>query len=146
MVYVDFNMVRAGVVTHPSMWPFCGYHEIRKPRKKNVLIQYDTLRALLGMNSYKSMRNQYTGWIEDSIRNREIKRDEKWTNSIAVGSKSFVDKLKSRLIGVAAGRKVKQSGDGYALQEPVTPYIANFEAKNGDIGLENRYFWYDYHA
>jgi len=146
MVYVDFNMVRAGVVTHPSMWPFCGYHEIRKPRKKHVLIQYDTLTALLGMNSYESMRNHYTGWIEDSIGNREITRDEKWTNSIAVGSKSFVDKLKSRLIGVAAGRKVKQSGDGYALQEPVTPYIANFEAKNGDIDLENRYFWYDYHA
>ena len=146
MVYVDLNMVRAGVVTHPSMWPLCGYNEIQKPRKKNVLIKYDTLRALLGMNSYESMRNHYTGWIEDSIGNREIKRDEKWTDSIGVGSKTFVDKLKSLLIGVAVGRKVKQSGDGYELREPVTPYIVNFEGKNGDIGLENRCFWDDYHA
>jgi putative transposase len=128
------------------MWPLCGYHEIRKPGKKHVLIKYDTLAALLGMNSYESMRNHYTGWIEESIGNKEITRDGKWTNSIAVGSKNFVDKLKSRLIGVAAGRKVKQSGDSYALQDPVTAHIANFEAKNGDIGLENRYCRYDYHA
>ena len=146
MVYVDLNMVRAGVVTHPSMWPLCGYNEIHKPRKKNVVIKYDELRALLGMNSYESMRDHYTGWIEDSIGNKEIKRDAKWTDSIGVGSKTFVDKLKSLLIGVAVGRKVKQSGDDYELREPVTPYIVNFEGKNGDIGLENRCFWDDYHA
>jgi len=139
-------MVRAGVVTHPSMWPFCGYNEIQKPKKKNVLIKYDKLRALLGMNSYESMRNHYTGWIEDSIGNREIKKDAKWTDSIAVGSKTFVDKLKSLLIGVTVGRKVKKSGDGYELREPVTPYIVNFGGKNGDIGLENRHFWDEYHA
>ncbi len=34
LVYIDLNMIRAGVVNHPSMWPFCGYNEIRKPRKK----------------------------------------------------------------------------------------------------------------
>jgi putative transposase len=28
MVYIDLNMVRAGVVDHPSEWPDCGYHEI----------------------------------------------------------------------------------------------------------------------
>ena len=31
MVYVDLNMVRAGVVTHPSEWPFCAYNEIQNP-------------------------------------------------------------------------------------------------------------------
>ena len=38
MVYIDTNMVRAGVVSHPAMWPFCGYNEIQEPRRKNVLI------------------------------------------------------------------------------------------------------------
>jgi len=27
MVYIDTNMVRSGVVSHPSMWPFSGYNE-----------------------------------------------------------------------------------------------------------------------
>ncbi|MCK5255634.1 MAG: hypothetical protein KAQ81_06395, partial [Deltaproteobacteria bacterium] len=28
LVYIDLNMVRAGVVQHPSEWPFSGYNEI----------------------------------------------------------------------------------------------------------------------
>ena len=48
MVYIDTNMVRAGVVSHPSMWPFCEYNEIQHPRKRNVLINYDMLQGLFG--------------------------------------------------------------------------------------------------
>ena len=33
IAYIDANMVRAGVVSHPSMWPFSGYNEIQEPRK-----------------------------------------------------------------------------------------------------------------
>ena len=33
-VYIDLNMVRAGVVAHPSEWGFCGYHEIQKPKER----------------------------------------------------------------------------------------------------------------
>ena len=28
LVYIDLNTVRAGVVHHPSEWPFGGYNEI----------------------------------------------------------------------------------------------------------------------
>lgn len=31
MVYIDLNMVRAGVVDRPREWPFGGYAEIRSP-------------------------------------------------------------------------------------------------------------------
>ena len=34
LVYIDLNMVRAGVVDHPKMWPFCGYNEIQNPPSK----------------------------------------------------------------------------------------------------------------
>ena len=32
LVYVDPNMVRAGVVSHPEQWPHGGYNEIQRPR------------------------------------------------------------------------------------------------------------------
>ena len=32
------NMVRAGVVKHPSEWAFSGYNEIQKPRQRYALI------------------------------------------------------------------------------------------------------------
>lgn len=28
IVYIDTNMVRAAVVSHPAMWRFCGYRKI----------------------------------------------------------------------------------------------------------------------
>ena len=52
LVYIDLNMVRAGVVNHPSEWPFCGYNEIQEPKKKKVLINCQELTSLLGFDSY----------------------------------------------------------------------------------------------
>ena len=37
LVYVDLNMVRCGVVSHPGQWPHGGYNEILRPRRKNIL-------------------------------------------------------------------------------------------------------------
>jgi len=31
LIYIDLNMVRAGVVSHPSEWSVCGYNDIQKP-------------------------------------------------------------------------------------------------------------------
>ncbi len=46
LLYIDLNMVRAGVVSHPEQWPHGGYNEIQRPRRKNILIDYDTLGHL----------------------------------------------------------------------------------------------------
>ncbi|MBW2072302.1 MAG: hypothetical protein JRI89_13745 [Deltaproteobacteria bacterium] len=43
IVYIDLNMVRAGVVNHPSQWSFCGYREIQEPRRKCAPIAYERL-------------------------------------------------------------------------------------------------------
>ena len=37
------NMVRVGVVSHPSEWAFGGYNEIQSPRRKCVLINHEQL-------------------------------------------------------------------------------------------------------
>ncbi len=52
-------MVRSGVVDHPSQWPFCGYNEIQEPRSKNVLINYDKLRELVGVESYDLVKRSH---------------------------------------------------------------------------------------
>jgi hypothetical protein len=41
------NMVRAGVVGHPSEWSFSGYNEIQAPRQRYALIDYEALKELL---------------------------------------------------------------------------------------------------
>ncbi len=154
IVYIDLNMVRAGIVDHPSQWPFCGYNEIQEPRRKNVLINYEKLRELAGAESYDLLKRYRQGWVEKYLGNGNNIRDDKWTKGIAVGSKGFVEHVKSALGALAKGRKAKESGDSYQLREPSAPYGEHFGVypvqpflfcltgvKNEDIGLKNTYFW-----
>ena len=141
LVYIDLNMVRAGVVDHPSRWPYCGYNEIQEPRRKNVLIKYDKLRELVGTESYDQVKQSHQGWVNEYLDNGPKSREDKWTNSIAVGSKGFVESVKSALGIRAKGRKTKEAGSNYELRKPAAPYGAFFGGKNEDIGVGNTYFW-----
>ena len=63
--------------------------------------------------------------------------------SIAVGSRGFVDRVKSLMGILAVGRKSIGTGDSYQLREPSIPYGVHFSVKKYDIGPENTYFWDD---
>lgn len=141
MVYIDTNMVRAGVVSHPSLWSFSGYNEIQEPRRKNILIDYEKLQWLIGSGSYDQLKNSHRVWVDEYLRNGAEGRQDEWTDSIAVGSKSFIEKVKSLLGFKAKGRDVIEGGEGYNLREEAAPYTAHFRAEKADIGPENTYFW-----
>jgi len=141
MAYIDTNMVRAGVVDHPSMWPFSGYNEIQEPRRKNILIDYEKLQLLIGSGSYDELKSSHRGWVDEYLGNGVEGREEVWTDSIAVGSKSFIMKVKSLLGFKAKGRDVIEAGEGYHLREQAGPYRTLFRAEKDDIGPENAYFW-----
>jgi putative transposase len=134
-------MVRAGVVTHPSEWPFCGYNEIQEPKRKNVLIDYQRLTELLGFDTYDEVRIYHKRWVDDYLENKRNTREEKWTESIAVGSEAFIEKVKSLMRVLAIGRKSIKAGDSYQLREPAAPYLTHFGRKKDDIGPENTYLW-----
>ena len=68
-------------------------------------------------------------------------RHEGWTDSIAVGSLPFVEKVKALLGFRAKGRDVVEGTEGYQVREGSAPYDALFGVKKGDIGPENAYFW-----
>ena len=134
-------MVRAGVVNHPSNWSFSGYNEIQEPRRKNVLIDYDRLQGLLGLGTYDQLRRSHKGWVEKQLGDGAKDRQDEWTGSIAVGSKSFIENVKARLGFRAKGRNMVEGDKGYQLRESPAHYKALFEVKNEDIELENTLSW-----
>ena len=72
MVYVDVNMVRAGVVTHPREWPWCGYQEISGARTRYCIVAMDLDECIArGMEAAAA------------------KRDPMWTDSM--GSSGVVE-------------------------------------------------------
>jgi putative transposase len=60
-------------------------------------------------------------------------RQEEWTGSIPVGSKSFIENVKALLGHRAKGREVIGDSEGCKLREEPGYYNALFEAENGDI-------------
>jgi REP-associated tyrosine transposase len=68
-------------------------------------------------------------------------REGKWTQSIAVGTRSFVEKTKQMLGIKTKGRNVVETREAYQLREPQASYPSNFGLENDDIGAENTYFW-----
>ena len=143
MIYIDMNMVRAGVVKNPEDWPFCGYNEIQNPPKRYGLIDTAKVIALLQMRDLEELQESRKHWIEEALESKNHSRESKWTESIAVGFKGFVEATKERLGIRAKGRKVFRNNGAYELREPTTPYKRVFDPENGVLRLENTYFWSD---
>ena len=70
-----------------------------------------------------------TGFQEKLLGSRHLcngQIDTIWPQSIAVGDRYFVEKVKYKLGYKAFGRKVPGSGDDFELKESASPYKANF--------------------
>jgi putative transposase len=143
LVYIDLNMVRAGVVQHPSEWAFCGYNDIQKPRERYSLIDYECLRSLFDFRSMYDFAEAHRGWVEKSLVEGIHFRDQKWTESVAVGSESFVKATKEKLGFKAKAREVIGGDGSYQLKESPAPYKANLLLENEHLRLQNEYFWED---
>ena len=143
MVYIDLNMVRAGVVNHPSEWPFCGYNEIQNPRQRYSLIDYPRLISLLQLKDMEELKISCKKRVEEKIAGTNQTRDGKWTESIAVGSEGFIEETKSILGIKAKGRKIIGEEKSFELREPAASYGINFTPENGPLSLKNSYFWAD---
>jgi putative transposase len=141
MVYIDLNMVRAGVVTHPCECPFSGYNEIQNPRERYALIDHEGLMDLLGIGRMEELKESYKGWVEESLAMQDRGRQPRWTESIAVGSEGFVEHTKAALGIKAMGREVIGEEGVYELREPQIPYGLNFTDENGGLRPQNRYSW-----
>jgi hypothetical protein len=141
MVYIDLNMVRAGVVSHPSEWPFCGYNEIQNPRQRYSLIDHKALTNLFNIGSLDELKRTYTGWVKETLEGQGRARQPRWTESIAVGSEAFIRETKEKLGIKAMGREVIGASGSYELREPEIPYEAHFSPENDDLRQENAFFW-----
>lgn len=90
LLYIDLNMVRAGVVNHPREWEWTAYHELTGARQRYRLIDMSTLLAQAGAGSESSFRANYAAAIDEALARRANEREGCWTESLAVGSEPFV--------------------------------------------------------
>ena len=145
MAYIDLNMVRAGVVDHPSEWPDCGYHEIQNPRQRYTIINQQKLSELAMLGDLKALKESHAGWLHEMLPPQGKGREDKWSTSVAVGREEFVAKIK-QLLGVrATGRKIVNISGASELREPSSPYHGDFMPENVGLSDENMHYLDIYH-
>lgn len=141
IVYIDLNMVRAGVVRHPAAWAHGGYREIQDPPERYALIDLAELASASGFASEVDFQRAHQQWVADALQQEAMKRDERWSEALAVGSQAFVEKMKQELAMKGRHRDVDGEHGTYALREPRNAYTSNFVAENDVLRPKNTVIW-----
>ena len=142
LVYIDLNMIRAGVVSHLAEWDMNGYNEIQHPPQRYGVIDRGALMRLCGFRDSEIFRTMYREWVQTAIAEATSFREPCWTESIAVGSKDFVVKTQQTLGIHAKWRKVMENPAGMCfLREETVPYSADLEPINEALNLTNGFYW-----
>lgn len=128
MVYIDTNIVRAGVVSHPSMWRFSGYSEIQEPRRKNILIDYERLQGLFGAGTHAELKTSHRGWIEEYLGDAKKGRQVSGRIASPLGARHILRRRNSYWASRQKGEKS-------------SPHTTLLDTEKGDIGPENTYSW-----
>jgi putative transposase len=136
MIYIDLNMVRARVVKHPKEWMFTGYNEILSNRERYKLINKKKLQDLLNVNNEQMLKVFYKKQIIAALNKGNLKRESCWTESIAIGSREFVEKIKSELGIKAAHRKIIKNREIHELKESRISYIQNFTGEMSGLRVK----------
>jgi putative transposase len=141
LVYIDLNMVRAGVVQHPAHWVHGGYREMQDPPERYALIDIVQLSTLCGFAKVEDFQRAHRQWVEQALTGKAPRRDQRWSEAIAVGSQAFVEKIKRQLGITARYREVDEAHGMYSLREPRGAYTASFDTKTDTLRPKNTSYW-----
>lgn len=129
--YIELNMNRCRVVRHPREWEWVGYHEIMGIRRRYRLIDLDRLCWRLGAGDIADVRKNLEVSLAEKIERDQMKREQSWTESLAVGSAAFVEKIKPLILS-RRETEIVETGEGmWVLKEREIPYGRKTGAKTG---------------
>lgn len=74
------------------------------PRRSDLLIIKNVERP--GIENYDRLKETHRAWVEELLLSDKNKHEMKWSQSVAVGSRAFVEKTKKELEYKARGRRV----------------------------------------
>jgi putative transposase len=122
MMYIDLNMVRAGIVEYPKEWKFCGFNEIMNPKDRYAIIDHKVLMALLHFKDNRLLQKEYNKFLSLELKKGSLNREPDWSNSIAVGSEEFIKEIKNKLGIKAEKRKIDSNETNWVLHDPRASY------------------------
>jgi len=108
--YVELNMVRAGVVRHPSEWYGGAFSEHSGARQRYRIIDRHRLLNCLECADGAAFAHWYGRTLNEECESRYHVRESLWSDAAAVGSRHWIEGIAGRL---AAGM-----GTGSIMPKP----------------------------
>jgi len=137
LVYIELNMVRCRMVAHPEEWEWVGYHEIMGQRQRYRLLDLERLCWRLATDNLEELRRNLASALNQRIAERQLAREACWTESLAVGSPSFLAETQPLVLSRRETAIVETAPEVWALQESPIAYSVESELKNAAKGLES---------
>ena len=72
---------------------------------------------------------EHRAWIVAELAKDSIQRESQWTESLAVGTQSYIEKIKDGLGARFKHRECVDVEGYYQLKEPLVAYVADFHPK-----------------
>jgi putative transposase len=130
LAYIELNMVRSGAVSHPSQWEWQGYHEIMGNRRRYRLLALDRLCWRLGTPNVEEVRRRLGLKIQEMIAKGEMRRQPWWTENLAVGTPSFLERVRPLILSRRETEIVEAQPGLWTLRESESPYSTKTGSEN----------------
>jgi len=130
LTYIDLNMVRAGVVSHPYDWQDSGFHELHLMPKRYQITNMERLMELLGIAAMSELQKARSIWAAEAINAGIPGSEPAWSHSIAVGTDKFLEQVKLDLGYSASHRNHTNTGGISSLRETPPRYCVHFGPEN----------------
>ena len=142
LVYLDLNMVRAGVVGHPVDWEHGGYLEIQNPPERYRIIDHDVLCELSGVHSFEDYQVSHREWVSDALKsNNLLNREASFSEALAVGGSDYLSAFQSALGIAHRKRKILEDEVGFCIKETKAAYNSDFDSENVGLMPDNTLLW-----
>jgi putative transposase len=122
LCYIELNMVRAGVVSHPREWEWVGYGEMMGQRKRHRLLDMERLCWRLRTDDPGSVRENLEASLAEALARDEVRREASWTESLAIGSPEFVRRMQPLMLSRQQTAIAEGPKGVWALQETAISY------------------------
>ena len=107
-------------------------------RLRYGIIDFPCLMNLLNINGFEKLKESHYNWVAEGLKQNDPQHVGKWTESVGVGNKNFLETVKEKLGHRARGRNILEDkhSDSWQLREDQSAY--GVYSQND---ITNRYFW-----
>ena len=93
---------------------------------------------LLSINNLTQLQSKHQGWVEAELKKDSAVRKPLWSESLAVGSQTYVQGVKKALGVSVKARRIEAQEGLYRVREPRASYTCDFDAKNSRLSSYRR--------